>query len=105
MNNIFYFGKNGCVYDEFDIDRAFYISTGMRKNEHKLEYYEFIHSIVGVSIDAVKSASVEELVERGYTVKAVKLYREKNCCSLAEAKSAVDKIGEKMDGGADDADS
>lgn len=96
MGNIFYFGTNGRVYDEQDVERAFYIATGMYKDEHKLEYYEFLKSILGVSIGAVKTASVEELVEHGCNVKAIKLYREENGCSLREAKSAVEKMRYKF---------
>ena len=87
---IYYRSFNGDMLDIYDIEKAFYISTGKRAFLFESEFLRFLSDCFGRSIKSYCSPSVRELVEMGEKVKAISLYRDENECSLLDAKKAVD---------------
>ena len=94
-----YFLRNGRIVDEYDLHNAYEIVSGKPYYEDEPGYSKWMYSLLGKSIVSVKKddeLSVEDVLKANSTVKAVRLYRDKNGCTLREAKDAVDQIAAKM---------
>ncbi len=74
------------------MERAFYISTGYDPYNHEGKFLKFLFDCFGKSIQYYCTPSVQDLVNMGEKVKAIKMYREENNCTLVEAKNAVDNM-------------
>lgn len=94
--------KNGKYYQPHEFRTAYYLSTG--KDPYALDneedYDKWLKEKQGISIDKVvdvKDVTYEELLEGGQKIMAVRLYRERNNCTLREAKDSIDSIEENME--------
>lgn len=94
---IYYRSFNGDVWDIYDIEKAFYISTGKRAFLCESEFLRFLSDCFGRSIESYFSPSVLGLVKTGEKVKAILLYRDENGCSISEAKKAVEIMCSECD--------
>ena len=93
--NILYKAKNGKLYLRFQLEEAFLITTGQIASENEREFMLWMNSIWGkwiVETIRPESLSVEKLLCTGNKILAIKVYKEKNGCTLLEAKQAIDKI-------------
>ena len=89
MKNVFYEGYNGSVYERDELEKAFYLATGISaKNE--AAFMKWLNVVFGKSIKRAFRGTPRELFNMGYRVKAIKLYRDENECSLVDAKKIVD---------------
>lgn len=103
---LYYTLKNGRVTTEFDMQKAFEICTGSSSAEHVRNYSKWLFSLLGKTI--IKTTpememTYEELIRGGNNVQAVRLYRERNHCTLIEARDAIetmkaDILNKKTDG-------
>lgn len=99
--------KNGKYYLPHDFRTAYYLSTGKDSFDHEDEYNKWLKDKLGVSIDKiidVKDVTYEELLEANQKIMAVRLYRERNNCTLREAKDSIDSMEENMEHGGPDLD-
>lgn len=93
-NKLFYETYSDVLLEPCDIERAFYITFGKHRSDSESEYLRYLYSLFGKSIKKAVRLSVEDLLHRGHKIMAIKLYRDINNCSLAEAKNAVDRMEE-----------
>lgn len=97
---LYYTLRNGQYVDEIDLHRAYEIVTGKTYTYDSQEYSKWLHSLLGKSIVSVQKSedmAIEDFLKRGSTIGAVKVYRERNGCTLREAKDAIDELKKKMD--------
>ena len=93
--NILYKAKNGRLYKRYQLEEAFLITTGQLASENEREFMLWLNSIWGKWIvEAIRpeSLSVEKLLCTGNKILAITVYKEKNNCTLMEAKLAIDKM-------------
>ena len=94
--------KNGKYYQPHEFRTAYYLSTGKDPYaiDNERDYEKWLKDKQNVSIDKVvdvKDVTYEELLDGNQKIMAVRLYRERNDCSLREAKDAIDAIEEGME--------
>ena len=87
---VYYLDYDGNPITSAELERAFFITTGKYPHENKREFWKFRDRCFGKSIRQTIPADVDDFVRRGWTLHAVKLYRELNDCTLREAKDAID---------------
>ena len=94
MKNLYYKLANGNWVDRYDIETAFYISTGAKYTADSKEFVRWLFPLLGESILAVKKGDdpklIEELLKSRQKIKAIKVYKDLHNCTLAEAKEAVE---------------
>ena len=83
--NLYYKLANGNWVDRYDIERAFYISTGAKYTTDSKEFVRWLFSLLGESVLAVKRADdpklVAELLKNGQKVMAMKVYKDVHNCT------------------------
>ena len=89
---VYYVGADGNLYSIADMQKAFYLSTGKKADDHYGDYIKFLSRSFGKSIVRYITPDVETLLLMGEKIKAVQLYHQNNGCSLFEAKHAVDAM-------------
>ena len=104
-NKKLYLGVNGIYYDEYEIARAYFLVTGdnvwideFGTTTKKFDIW--VHDLIGLSIKKIvnfEDVPYEDFMNAGQKIMAVKAYRERNNCSLREAKDAIDKIQEELE--------
>ena len=81
------------IITENDLRLAYEICCGNTSNRNPEHYEKWIHTTLGIVRSIPKNEiDVEQLAKGGCKVEAVKMYRAKNCCTLREAKEAIDKM-------------
>ena len=93
MKNLYYKLANGNWVDRYDIETAFYISTGAKYIADSKKFICWLFPLLGESILAVKKGDdpelITELLKSGQKIRAIKVYRDLHDCTLAEAREAV----------------
>ena len=96
MKNLYYKLANGNWVDRYDIETAFYISTGAKYTTDSKEFVRWLFSLLSESILAVKKGDdpelIAELLKSGQKVRAIKVYKDLHDCTLAEAKEAIERM-------------
>ena len=94
MKNLYYKLANGNWVDRYDIETAFYISTGAKYIADSKKFICWLFPLLGESILAVKKGDdpelITELLKSGQKVRSMKVYRDLHDCTLAEAKEAIE---------------
>ena len=94
--NLYYKLANGNWVDRYDIERAFYISTGAKYTTDSKEFVRWLFSLLGESVLAVKRADdpklVAELLKSGQKVMAMKVYKDIHNCTLKEARDTIERM-------------
>ena len=94
--NLYYKLANGNWVDRYDIERAFYISTGAKYTTDSKEFVRWLFSLLGESVLAVKRADdpklVAELLKSGQKVMAMKVYKDTHNCTLKEARDTIERM-------------
>lgn len=96
MKNLYYKLANGNWVDRYDIETAFYISTGAKCTTDSKEFVRWLFPLLGESILAVKRGDdpelITELLKSRQKIRAIKVYRGLHDCTLAEAREAVGRM-------------
>ena len=96
MKNLYYKLANGNWVDRYDIETAFYISTGAKYSADSKKFICWLFPLLGESILAVKKgddpALIAELLKSGQKVRAIKVYKDLHDCTLAEAREAIKRM-------------
>ena len=88
---MYYMLWSGRIVSEREMRSAYEIATGGLAEAHPTNYKKWIQSMHGIAkIIPANEITIEQLVDGNY-VEAVKLYRERNNCTLREAKETLDK--------------
>ena len=94
--NLYYKLANGNWVDRYDIERAFYISTGAKYTTDSKEFVRWLFSLLGESVLAVKRADdpklVAELLKSRQKVMAMKVYKDIHNCTLKEARDTIERM-------------
>ena len=92
MSNL-YFETKEFILTDYDIQKIASALTGyqLKRSDDTIRGYAF--NLPGV-IREITNPSVEYFIQKKETVKAIKLYRDINNCSLVEARDAINKIME-----------
>lgn len=94
--NLYYKLANGNWVDRYDIERAFYISTGAKYTTDSKKFVRWLFSLLGESVLAVKRADdpklVAELLKSGQKVMAMKVYKDIHNCTLKEARDTIERM-------------
>ena len=96
---LYYTLKNGRVVSECDVQKAYEITTGKTYMYDNPECVRWLYSLCGNSIVRARKKedmTIEDFLDNGLIIEAVRLYRVQNDCSLREAKDAIDLIREQM---------
>lgn len=92
--NLYYKLANGNWVDRYDIERAFYISTGAKYTTDSKEFVRWLFPLLGESVLAVKRADdpklFAELLKSGQKVMAMKVYKDIHNCTLKEARDTIE---------------
>ena len=95
MKELYYKGKDGLWYTEHNLQQAYLITTGKEWWKNELGYYAWIRKIWGIFIIEEKAEdemSIEELLEKGQRIMAIKVYRARHDCSISEAREAINNM-------------
>ena len=94
--NLYYKLAKGNWVDRYDIETAFYISTGAKYTTDSKEFASWLFPLLGESILAVKKVDdpelIEELLKSRQKIRAIKVYKDIHNCTLAEAKEAIERM-------------
>ena len=94
--NLYYKLANGNWVDRYDIERAFYISTGAKYTTDSKEFVRWLFSLLGESVLAVKRVDdpklVAELLKSRQKVMAMKVYKDIHNCTLKEARDTIERM-------------
>ena len=81
-----------------DIVHAHYLVSGEKIEMNDYEKIrELAANMVGI-VRELKHPSPKFLVKHGHNVAAIRVYRDMHNCTLMQAKSAVDRMAEKLKG-------
>ena len=96
MKNLYYKLANGNWVDRYDIETAFYISTGAKCTTDSKKFVCWLFLLLGASIFAVKKGDdpelIAELLKSGQKVRAIKVYKDLHDCTLGEAREAIERL-------------
>lgn len=96
MKNLYYKLANGNWVDRYDIETAFYISTGAKYTADSKKFICWLFSLLGESILAVKKGDdpelITELLKSRQKNKAIKAYKDLHNCTFAEAREAIERM-------------
>jgi hypothetical protein len=98
-----YLGVNGKYYQRHELANAFFFVTGRTLYDdpgHDKLLDLWINELISVSIEKIVNADdvpYEAFLEANQKILAVRVYRERNNCTLKEAKDAIDKMQEEME--------
>lgn len=103
-NEKLYLGVDGKYYQAYELANAYFLVTGnsiwVDENlEHTKAFDVWIHDLMGLSLKKVvnmNDVSYEEFLKSNQKVLAVRTYRDRNNCTLREAKDFIDKLQEEM---------
>ena len=104
-NQKMYLGVDGKYYQEHELATAYFLATGCsvydetRPGDGAKIFNTWVYDLVGLSIKKIVDAnnvSYEDFLNANQKILAVRLYRERNNCTLREAKEAIDKVHESM---------
>lgn len=94
--NLYYKLANGNWVDRYDIETAFYISTGAKYTTGGKEFVRWLFPLLGKSILAVKKADdpelIAELLKSRQKIRAMKVYKDIHNCTLAEARETIERM-------------
>lgn len=94
--NLYYKLANGNWVDRYDIERAFYISTGAKYTTDSKEFVRWLFPLLGESVLAVKRADdpklFAELLKSGQKVMAMKVYKDIHNCTLKESRDTIERM-------------
>ena len=96
MKNLYYKLANGNWVDRYDIETAFYISTGAKYSVDSKKFICWLFPLLGESILAVKKGDdpelIAELLKSRQKIKAMKVYKDLHDRTLAEAREAIERL-------------
>lgn len=99
--NLYYKLANGNWVSRYDIEMAFYISTGAKYTTGGKEFIRWLFPLLGESILAVKKADdsefIAELLKSRQKIMAMKVYKDLHDCTLKEAREAIERMIENED--------
>ena len=94
--NIYYKLANGNWVSRYDIEMAFYISTGAKYATDGKKFVCWLFPLLGESILAVKKADdpelIAELLKSRQKIRAMKVYKDLHNCTLTEARDAIERM-------------
>ena len=96
---LYYQLRNGNIVSEYDVHKAFEISTGKTYYYASNAYVKWLYSLLGKSIvKAMHELDIDiaQFLKGNNIIAAVRLYRDTHVCTLREAKEAVDAIKANM---------
>lgn len=104
-NEKLYLGINGRYYKWNELATAYFLCTGdniwsSEIGDTTKKFDIWVHDLIGLSIKKVvemNEVAYEELLAANQKILAVQIYRERNNCTLREAKEAIDKMQEEME--------
>jgi hypothetical protein len=85
---------------------AFFLATGRevydesKPGDGTMMFDMWVRNLMGLSIKSVvnkNDVSYEDCLKSNQKILAVQIYRERNNCTLREAKDAIDKLQEEME--------
>ena len=94
--NLYYKLANGNWVSRYDIEMAFYISTGAKYATDGKKFVYWLFPLLGESILAVKKADdpelIAELLKSRQKIRAMKVYKDLHNCTLTEAREAIERM-------------
>lgn len=101
---LYYKQKNGIWIDEYDVKRAYYISTGRQVSivDADKDYLVWLYDKLGNSIVEVRRETdpffVDELIKANQRVTAIKVVHNLYGCTLSSAREIVDQLEKELKG-------
>jgi hypothetical protein len=105
-NEKLYLGTNGHYYKEHELAMAFFLATGREvydedKPGDSIKMFDaWVYDLMGLSIKNVvnkNDVSYEDCLKANQKILAIQLYRERNNCTLREAKDAIDELQKELE--------
>jgi hypothetical protein len=105
-NEKLYLGIDGKYYQRHELENAYFLVTGRKiwsedKPMDNVKMFDvWVYDLMGISIKAIvnmNDVTYEEFLRANQKILAVRVYRDRNNCTLREAKEAIDKIQEEME--------
>ena len=104
-NKKLYLGVDGKYYKEHELATAYFLATGddvwvNEMGDATKKFDIWVHDLIGLSLKRIVNASevsYEDFLRANQKILAVQVYRERNNCTLREAKEAIDKMQEEME--------
>lgn len=95
---MYYRLKTGKIISDADVSIAFEITRGKSTFD---DFDSFIKWKGGLGLTPIDDdkADIRDFVASGATVFAMKLYRDRNNCSVLDAVKAINKIKDELNGG------
>lgn len=104
-NKKLYLGTDGKYYQSYELANAYFLATGRdiydedKPGDGVKMFDAWVYDLMGLSIKKIvneSDVSYEDFLRANQKLLAVKAYRERNNCTLREAKEAIDKIQETL---------
>jgi len=89
---VYYLCKDGGIVTSKDLERAFYITTGLNASLNPREYSQYRDDCFGKSIHETIKPDVKLLLRKKGKFGAMLFYQEENNCSIRDARTAIEKI-------------
>jgi hypothetical protein len=103
-NEKLYLGTNGKYYQRHEVECAYFLATGRDLYDINMTYDAkmfdiWVYDLMGISIKAIvdiDDVQYEDLLSVNQKILTVRIYRERNNCTLRAAKELIDKLVEEM---------
>lgn len=98
MNNLYFERADHNIAFCGDIVHAHYLVSGETIDANDHEKIRAVAASMAGIVRELNRPSPKFLVKHGHTVAAIRVYRDMHDCTLMQAKSAVDRMAEKLKG-------
>lgn len=88
----YFLGKNGRIYKDYELTESLYIKTGIRFIPDEI----VLHKLKGIEKE-IPQPTVEDYINSGQIVDAIRVYRDSNNVDLRVARDEVYKLRDKME--------
>ena len=93
---LYYKKADGTWITQYEIETAFYLSTGVHRFSNEKKFLRWLYPLVGKIIICAKRSDdpglVAELLKSKQKYSAITVYKNINRCTLKEARDAIERM-------------
>ena len=93
---LYYKKSDGNWITQYDIETAFYLSTGISRFSNEKKFLCWLYPLLGKTVICAKRSDdpelVTELLKSKQKYSAITVYKNANHCTLKEARDAIERM-------------
>lgn len=93
---LYYKKSDGNWITQYEIETAFYLSTGVRRFSNEKKFLCWLYPLLGKTIICAKRSDdpelITDLLKSKQKYSAITVYKNANHCTLKEARDAIERM-------------